>query len=184
MLKKLILVLGLSVAVLLRAAESGHDHHGAATNPAQAELGAGAAFDAKGQLWVVHRVSGHIAVSRSPDEGRTWSSPVLVTATPEPGDSGGDARPKIATGPGGEIYVTWTKPLSKPYTGEIRFSRSIDWGRTFSPSMVVHHDRQEITHRFDAIAVSPGGQIFVAWIDKRDAVAHGTDYRGAAIYFA
>ena len=35
----------------------------------------------------------------------------------------GDSRPKIATGPHDEIYVTWTKPFAKPYTGEIRFAR-------------------------------------------------------------
>jgi hypothetical protein len=112
---------------------------------------------------------------------------VLVTAAPEPTDAGGDARPKIAVGPRGELYLTWTKPLGKPYTGEVKFSRSLDDGRTFSPPIVVHRDRQEITHRFDALTVNARGQIFVAWIDKRDGVAaaaRGEPYRGAAVYFA
>lgn len=169
-------------------AEPAHEHHGA-MNPAQAELGADAAFDASGVLWAVHKVSGHIAVNRSTDFGKSWSNPVLVTPAPEPTDAGGDARPKIALGPKGQIYITWTRPLPKPYTGEVKFSRSLDSGRTFSPPTVVHHDRQEITHRFDALAVSAKGQIFVAWIDKRDNAAAAADptqtaYRGAAIYFA
>jgi hypothetical protein len=169
----------------------GAEHaHGALNSEraAQAELGAQAAFDPQGGLWAVHKVSGHITVSHSADRGRTWSSPVLVTPAPEPTDTGGDARPKIALGAAGEIYLTWTKPLAKPYTGEIRFARSLDGGRTFSAPIVVHHDRQEITHRFDTIAVTRDGKLFVAWIDKRDLGADADSlkpaYRGAAVYFA
>ncbi|PTY00133.1 hypothetical protein DB354_02260 [Opitutus sp. ER46] len=164
------------------AADAAHRHVMA---PDQAELGAQAAFDASGVLWAVHRVSGHIAVSRSADEGQSWSNAVLVTRTPEAIDAGGDARPKIALGPKGEIYVSWTRPLAEPYTGEIRFSRSLDAGRTFSPPIVVHHDRQVITHRFDTIAVNQDGEVFAAWIDKRDLVASTPSaYRGAALYYA
>jgi hypothetical protein len=186
-------VLFLLAAGLLRAAgvdETAHAHGGmhTAEQNAQAELGAQAAFDARGVLWAVHKISGHVAVSRSENRGRSWSNPVLVTPAPEPTDAGGDARPKIALGATGEIYLTWTKPLAKPYTGEIRFARSLDGGRTFSAPLVVHHDRREITHRFDTMVVNGNGQIFVAWIDKRDLVAE-TDslkptYRGAAVYFA
>ncbi len=190
MIMSRLLLLLVSLAAVGHAAEAGAHGHGKmpAANPAQAELGAGAAFDAAGILWVVHKVSGHVAVSRSPDRGATWQNPVLVTAAPETTDTGGDARPKLALGPGGEVYVTWTRPLAKPYTGEIRFARSVDGGRTFSPPQVVHHDRQEITHRFEALAINSRGQVFVAWVDKRDLVAAATAgqpaYRGAAVYFA
>lgn len=178
----------------LAIAASAHDHHGGAPHAkpaAQAELGASAAFDAQGALWAVHKADGRIVVSRSADHGRSWSAPTRVTPELEPTDAGADARPKIALGPAGEIYVTWTKPLAKPYTGAIRFSRSLDGGRSFSPAAIVHRDRQEITHRFDALAVAGDGRIVVAWIDKRDLVAaspaHGgakSSYRGAAVYFA
>lgn len=173
------------------AAESHVHDHGRMAAPERAiqtELGADAAFDAQGALWAVHKVSGHIAVSRSADRGQTWSSPVLVTPAPEMTDAGGDARPKIAVAGSGEIYVTWTRPLDEPFTGEIRFSRSLDRGRTFLPPVIVHRDRQIITHRFDTMAVNDRGQLFVAWIDKRDLVAAtkagGEPYRGAAVYFA
>jgi hypothetical protein len=102
-------------------------------------------------------------------------------------DGGGDAKPNIAIGPAGEIYVTWTKPLSKPYTGEVRFVRSLDGGATFSAPRRVHADRQEITHRFDAMTVTASGRLVIAWIDKRDGAALGgkaTSYAGAAVYYA
>ncbi|QYM78860.1 hypothetical protein K0B96_16385 [Horticoccus luteus] len=182
----LVSLLACGLVAVSRGAEAPMHHHGA-MNPAQTELGADAAFDAHGALWVVAKISGHIAVRQSADFGRSWSNPVLVTPLPETTDAGGDARPKIALGPKSEIYVTWTKPLAKPYTGEVKFSRSLDGGRTFTPPVIVHHDRQEITHRFDALTVNARGQVFVAWIDKRDGVraaAEGKSYRGAAIYFA
>lgn len=176
------LILCLAGTCLLPPAPSPHAHG----QPGFAELGAAAAFDPLGNLWAVHKVSGHLAVSRSADQGRTWGNPVLVTAEPEATDSGGDARPKLAVGPKGQLYVTWTRPLGKPYTGEVRFARSLDGGRTFSLPVVVHRDRQEITHRFDALAVTATGQVFVGWIDKRDQIAAGKSgaYRGAAVYFA
>lgn len=160
-----------------------HDH----VMPAgAAELGATAVFDAQGILWAAFKKEGRVVVARSEDCGHSWLEPVRITPEPEATDTGGDARPKIALGPAGELYVTWTKALSKPYTGEIRFARSLDGGKTFSVPTAVHHDRQEITHRFDSIAVNGSGQIFVAWIDKRDLVAAADPkaYRGAAVYFA
>ena len=152
------------------------------------DLGASAAFDAQGVLWASHKDGGHIAVSRSEDAGRTWSRAMIVNSVIEVTDMGADSRPKIALGVQGEIYVTWTRPLGKPYTGEIRFARSLDGGRTFSKPVTVHADRQEITHRFDSITVNNKGQLFVAWIDKRDGVAaaraKAPEYRGAAVYYA
>jgi hypothetical protein len=161
--------------------------HGAPGTP-RAELGALAAFDARGTLWAAHKQDGYVVVSRSEDLGRSWSRPARVNPVPEATDAGEDARPKIAIGPAGEVYVTWTKSLGKPFTGEIRFSRSLDGGRTFSSPVTVHADRQVITHRFDSIAVNGDGRVFVAWIDKRDGVAAAKakqpEYRGAAVYFA
>ena len=183
------LLLALAPGLAAQAPPPSHAHGTPSSGQAApAELGAQAVLDARGVLWAVHKVSGHLAVSRSDDHGRVWSNPVLVTDKPEPTDPGRDARPKIAVGPGGELYLTWTRPLAKPYTGEIRFTRSLDGGRTFSPPIVVHQDRQVITHRFDSLAVNARGQVFVAWIDKRDVVAAAAAkapaYRGAAVYFA
>lgn len=162
--------------------------HGAAPGGApRVELGASAAFDSAGALWAVSKEGGRVVARQSPDLGRNWSPPRPVSPEGELVAADGEARPKIAAGSGGELYVSWTRPLSKPYTGEIRFSRSLDGGKTFSAPLTVHADRQEITHRFDALAVGPGGRVLVAWVDKRDleaAKAAQAEYRGAAIYYA
>ena len=153
----------------------------------RSDLGASASFDAKGALWAVYKDGEHVVARRSADFGNSWSAPVRVNGAPEPVGADGDARPKIAVGPKGELFVTWTMPLSKPYTGNIRFARSLDGGRTFSAPVTVHKDAQEITHRFDAITVGRDGRLFIAWVDKRDQEARKGEkgeYRGAALYFA
>ncbi len=159
---------------------------GAAVTAARLQIAASAAFDSRGDLWAASADGGHVVVRRSSDAGKSWSPPRRVNVVAEDIGAEGDARPKIALGKSGEVYVTWTKPLLKPYTGDIRFARSTDGGKTFSAPFTVHTDRQEITHRFDALTVTRDGKIFIAWIDKRDMVAAGTDtkYRGAAVYFA
>src|SRR4051812_29302409 len=172
------------------AAQAGHaghaGHAGGEMGGPRDELGSSAVFDARGVLWTAAKQGQHVIVRRSTDTGRTWSAPVPVNTAAEPIGADGDARPKLAFGSSDEIYVTWTRPLSKPYTGLIRFSRSTDGGKTFSAPVTVHVDRQEITHRFDSIAVNAKGQIFIAWVDKRDgelAKAKREPYSGAAIYF-
>lgn len=164
---------------LTAAAHAAHDGH--------AQLGATAAFDAAGGVLAAYKDGSHVVVRRSADLGRTWSTPRRVNAVPEPVAAEGEARPKIAAGARGEVYVTWTRPLSRPYTGEIRFARADDVDAPFSAPVTVHTDRQEITHRFDALSVGPGGRLYVAWIDKRDlelAKRAGAAYAGAAVYVA
>ena len=168
-------------------AHAQHAGHGAdAARAERVELAASAAFDAQGVLWAVSKQGGHVMLRRSADAGKRWSVPQPVNATPEGIGAEGDARPKIAFGTQGEMYVTWTKPLSKPYTGDIRFARSLDGGKTFGAPLTVHSDRQEITHRFDALTVTRDGRLFIAWVDKRDMVAasKAANYQGAAIYYA
>jgi hypothetical protein len=175
------------------AGEQDHSKHkghkmGLAGKMPRLGLGASATFDSNGTLWVVSTAGDHTIVRGSRDFGKSWSHPVIVNPISEPVEADGDARPKITAGPKGNLYVTWTKPLSKPFSGEIRFSRSVDGGKSFSAPIAVHSDRQEITHRFDAVSVSRDGRVFVAWVDKRDLAkaesSGGPAYAGAAIYYA
>lgn len=151
------------------------------------ELGSSAAIDAKGRVWLVDAADGHVRLRHSDDFGRTLSVPVEVNAQAEPIYAEGENRPKIALGNAGEIYVSWSQPRAKPWTGFVRFARSLDGGEHFSVPLTVHHDRAEITHRFDAMAVDSQGRIVMAWIDKRDletATSQGKPYLGAAIYYS
>lgn len=151
------------------------------------ELGASAAFDAHGRLWLVMARDGHVLLQYSDDFGKTLSTPVEVNTKREKIYDSGENRPKIALGPQGQVYVSWSEPLAKPYTGHVRFARSTDGGKHFSTPITVNHDLAPITHRFDALAVADKGDVVVAWIDGRSEIAAkaaGKPYLGKAIWYS
>ncbi len=155
--------------------------------PKSAALGASAAFDSQGRLYVVDAADGHVRLRHSDNDGRTFSTPINVNAKAERIYDEGENRPKITFGPHDEVYVSWSQPLAAPWTGFVRFARSLDHGMHFSAPITVHHDRDQITHRFDALAVDGDGRIVMAWIDKRDLIAAttaGKPYLGAAVYYS
>lgn len=74
---------------------------------------------------------------------------------------------------GDDVFLTWTLTHpkvtpDKPFSNELRLSRSSDGGKTFLPSILVNDDEQVIGHSFDSIHVAPDGALHVAWIDGRD----------------
>lgn len=161
--------------------------HEAHTEHQHSSLAVSVAFDAQGQLWRASVNGGLVQVSHSADLGKTFSKPVTVNKTPQKIGADSEARPKIAIAKQGHIYLTWTEALKKPFAGYIWFARSIDNGKTFEAPLIVHQDRSEITHRFDALNVAADGKVTVAWVDKRDLIAAKAakkPYDGAAIYYA
>lgn len=151
------------------------------------ELGTSATFAPDGRLFVALKQGDHVVIQRSDDEGATWTAPQVVNAAPETVSADGENRPKLAFGKDGSLLVTWTHPLSKPFSGEIRLARADAAGSTFSAPLTVHRDRAEITHRFESLSVGPDGRVLATWIDKRDlekAKAGKQAYQGAAIYGA
>lgn len=146
-----------------------------------------AVFDAHGRLWRASVKDRHLRVDYSDDDGKTFSAAVQVNPEAEPIGAEGDGRPKIVIGRQGEVYVSWTRLLDKPYTGDVRFARSTDGGRTFSMPVTVNDNHDVIGHRFDALAVGSDGKIYMAWLDKRDldtAKRKGEKYGGSALYYA
>ncbi|HEY4292880.1 sialidase family protein [Luteibacter sp.] len=176
-------------ASLLAAAgiAQAHDDMAGMAMGHEAPLGFDAVIDTAGHLWVVDTVGEHVRARRSDDMGRSFAMSTIVNPVGEALYAEGENRPKIALGPKGEVYVSWSQPRKLPWTGFVRFSRSLDGGVHFDPPKTVHTDRAEITHRFDSLAVDGKGDIVVAWIDKRDveaAKAKGKPYLGAATYYS
>jgi hypothetical protein len=183
--------LAFSGLTLRVSAHEEHTHHSGMRASRKVELGTGAAVDTRGRLWIAGKETAgdgqYVVVQMSDDAGKTWLPPKRIQREPEAVSADGENRPKLAFGPKGELYITYTKPLAKPYTGDIRFVRSLDGGQTFSPPTTVHANRDLITHRFESLVVDATGRIYVAWIDKRDveaAAARKQKYAGAALYYA
>ena len=146
-----------------------------------------AAFDKSGRLWFAYTEGEHVYVAHSDNNGRTISVGTKVNSNPEKILSDGENRPKIAFGPTGTLHVSYTKGLSKRMTGDIRFSRSIDGGKSFAEPVTVNQNRDITSHRFETLSVTSNGDVYLAWLDKRDLEAakkRGEKYNGASIYYA
>ncbi len=184
-----LLALALPLAALAEApAAAAHDpgKMWAARMNVARPLGVSAAYDGQGRLWLARVEDRHVWVSRSDDQGRSFSNPVRVNPEPEAVAAEGENRPKIAVAADGTVHVTWTVSLAKPFTGHVRYSRSTDGGASFSPPVTVNDDRSEISHRFDALAVQ-GDRVVLAWLDARDrkaAEADGRKFSGSSLYYA
>lgn len=186
-------VLALALAAPALAQHAGHGEAKKAARKQPAGLSLGAAFAPSGELWIAGLdAQSRLFVQVSPDAGRTWGPRRVLDNQGDAVSADGENRPKIAFGPHGQpgqVVVSYTKPLAKPYTGDIRMLRSADGGKTFSAPFTVHEDRQVITHRFESIRFDRNGLLHVLWVDKRDAEAERAKsggkraaYDGAAIY--
>ncbi|MFO0706895.1 MAG: sialidase family protein [Nitrospira sp.] len=74
---------------------------------------------------------------------------------------------------GDEVFITWavTHPNitpDKPFSNDLRLSRSTDGGNTFQPSVLVNDDQRVINHSFDSLHVARDGVVHMAWIDGRE----------------
>ncbi|MBL1140836.1 MAG: hypothetical protein HND53_02290 [Proteobacteria bacterium] len=146
-----------------------------------------AGFDNQGILWIVYVDGEYIKLVSSSDFAESYSLATTINSLPEKIYADGENRPKIAFGQENEIYISWVKKTEGRFSGDIRFSRSIDNGKSFSEPITVNDDNLLTSHRFETMAVSPDGRIHLTWLDKRDLVAakkSGNKYTGAAIYHA
>ena len=157
------------------------------TSLARQPLAATATFDAQGRLWLASVKDGHVTVSRSDDMGKSFSAPLVVNPEAEFIAADGENRPKILLAANGHIYLSYTRSMETPFSGNVRFSRSVDGGKSFSVPLTVNDNLEPFTHRFDAMGINALGQIYIAWLDKRDAAAahkKGDKYAGIAVYYA
>jgi hypothetical protein len=168
----------------------GHSHGSGAAHVAQ-DLGTALAFDRNGRLWGVTKETDnrdqYVALQSSADMGKTWTAPRRIQKAPEPIAARGEARPHIAFGHKGEIYITYTSTVAMPHIGDIRFVRSMDGGQTFSAPVTVHANRDFIVHSFESIVVDQKGRIYIAWVDGRDAEKakkRQERYAGSGVYYA
>ena len=119
---------------------------------------------------------------RHTTDGVNFSAPVRVN------DRVGDATvrnenpPKVSIGLKGEVYVCWANEREK-WKGNIRFARSTDGGKTFSPALTLNSDGAgaPVGHAFQSITVDKQGRIYIAWIDERNKQKED---RGAEIWLA
>lgn len=144
-------------------------------------------FDKDGTLWTAFVQGQYVYVTHSHDLGGSFSPAIKANKTPQNIYTHGENRPKIALGNKGEIYTSWSQKTQGRFTGNIRFTRSLDGGQSFELPQTVNSDGLPIGHRFDALQVTRSGSIYVAWLDKREkqtAKKAGKKFTGISLYYA
>ncbi len=138
-----------------------------------------------GTLWLAWTAGGSVSVARSGDLGRSFAPAVVLDPAAKVIDNGPDARPKIVRDGAGRITVAYSIFKDEHWNAQVLVSRSTDGGHSFSPPHPL--DADPASQRFEALEVLPSGDVFAAWLDKRDAAAAkraGHGYEGAALAYA
>lgn len=141
-------------------------------------------IDNNGQLWAAYVVGEHLWVGRSADFGASFSTPARVNAEPETISARGENRPKIAAH-GENVMLSWARPGNKRFTADIRFTRSLDGGKTFEPVSTLNKDGLEIGHSFNAMTLNDKGRLLIAWLDGRErhaAESAGEKFHGSSLF--
>ena len=161
----------ISVSATTLASQSnsanGEQSHSMSHAP-KAMLAVGATLDENGRLWIARVENQRLLVSWSDDDGKSFSTPVIVTPEPETISADGESRPKIAVARDGTVLLTWVQSLPQKYAGNVRFARSTDSGKSFSAPITLNDDGRITSHRFDSMAIDGNGRVVIAWLDARD----------------
>jgi glutathione transport system permease protein len=129
-----------------------------------------AAVDTRGREYVAFSVSGtcttydpspYVVVAVRSEPTGSWK--VHRLGTRRPADFWDD-YPSVAAGPGGRVYVVWSRLLRWTYEGVV-VSSSADGGRTWSNPRVVS-SRLSLP-RLATASVAPDGALYVAGVDAR-----------------
>lgn len=138
-----------------------------------------------GTLWLAWAAGGTVSVARSADGGHSFGPATAVDPETRVIDVGPDARPKIVRDAAGRITVAWSYFKDEDWDAQVLVSRSTDDGHSFTPPHPLSGD--PASQRFEALELTPSGDLFAAWIDKRDAAQarkDGRAYPGAALAYA
>jgi hypothetical protein len=122
------------------------------------------ASEAMSLLYTAHNKNGKqdLFLSKSHNVGDTFSESIRVNSEAGEVSGHGENGPKLRQGKGRRLFSVWVG------NRDIKFARSVDFGRSFTPAIRVNDDTGEASQSFFAMEIAPDGTPFIAWLDGRD----------------
>lgn len=145
------------------------------------------ALSPNGDLWRVWVNNQQLYVQVSNDLGQTFSAPKPIAIARENIASRNENRPKIAFDQKGGVYLSWALSGKQRFTGDVRFSYSLDGGKSFSTPKTINNDGFITGHSFNEMTVSADGDVSIVWLDGRHRYLEqqaGRDFNGSELYLA
>jgi len=153
-----------------------------------------ARVDAKGTAYVTWPTGtanitpsppGGLALSKSTDGGRTWSSAVAIPFSYDNATGGpASAYPQFVIAPSGTLHIVYNRNPTPELAGasEVYERASYDGGKTWTDPRILSDDDPKNFggQYFPNISVAPNGRIDVAWWDTRDKQG----LRATDVYYA
>jgi hypothetical protein len=145
------------------------------------------AAGADGKFYVVFLRNGNIELAISSDRGKTFAAP--VTAIDAKGNARGGMQrgPRIAVDNKHTIYITAplcfdAEELGKRYpTNDLYLTISRDGGQTFAEPLRINDAPKQAPEALHWLAAASGGELFVAWLDRRGRKGPGQDLAYAVV---
>lgn len=140
------------------------------------------------QLWIrasesinlIHAMPGdkgaNLIYKGSHNEGHSFAHPKKINQVEGEVSAHGENNPQLRMGPGIGIFALWEGER------QLKFSRSMNFGRSFLPPIQVNDDKGKGMHSFFTMETSARGEIYAAWIDGRDKATEPPGQ--ASIYMA
>ena len=142
-------------------------------------------LDTDGSLFLVWTAGGVVSVAKSQDLGKSFAQVVVVAEHGKSLDAGGDARPQVVADKSGNVFIAYAFFKDSNWNAQVNMVRSVDGGKTFGQPQSIVSDAS--SQRFPSLAITPGGSLFLSWIDKRLVAAaknNGEKRLGGSIAYA
>jgi hypothetical protein len=168
----------------------------AESHPGWSLLG-GATVDTSGNAylaWASYSKAGggasgavNLYIAKSADTGKTWSPTLLDVSAEAPGCKGEEcaegylgAQVALASDADGTLYALWSAGSTALEAQRIYFSSSTDGGGNWLPRVSVSTAEPGVEHAFPAVVAGNGGDVRIAWMDKRNSPYWNTYYRSSS----
>ncbi len=115
----------------------------------------------------IERTQDTATLKFSERRGGNWSEPRTVASGRDWFVNWADV-PSVVRLADGSLYGHWLqKSAASTYAYDVRLSRSVDDGKTWSASATPHHDGTQTEHGFASLFQMPGAGLGLVWLDGR-----------------